>query len=66
MFTESSEIIADPGLRNRLLNYCLNSGRLQMNRKNRLGYQEMAALVAFHNTVPNFSSPILWRTSERW
>nr|WP_255638829.1 AAA family ATPase [Amycolatopsis sp. DSM 110486] len=65
-FTESSEIITDLGLRDRLLEYCLNSGRLQMARKNRLGYQEMAALVVFHNTVPNFSLPLLWRTSERW
>ncbi|MGW4828903.1 ATP-binding protein [Amycolatopsis japonica] len=65
-FTESSEIITDPGLRNRLLDYCLNNGQLQLSRKNRLGYQKMAALVVFHNTVPNFSLPILWRTSERW
>lgn len=66
-FTETSEILTDPRHRTAMENFCLNSGTLRrLSRNRRLGFQSTAALVVFHDTVPNNSLPLLWFGNDRW
>lgn len=66
-FTETSEILTDPRHRSTLEDFCMNSGVLRrLPKKGRVGYQSTAALVVFHDTVPNNSLPLLWFSGDAW
>jgi hypothetical protein len=67
-FSKESRILPNPAHRDRLAAFCRgNAGnRIRLGRSMRLGYQGLGAALVLHDTVPNFTLPLLWYESETW
>ncbi|MFK5948139.1 MAG: ATP-binding protein [Methylococcales bacterium] len=59
-FSQNAGIFEDDNERRFAQDVLLQIGR-QLNPQYPLGYADMGALVAFHNTTPNNSLPVFWR-----
>ena len=58
-FASDAAIFEDKGEREYAQEVLLQIGR-QLAPQNPLGYEDMAALVSFHNTIPNNTLPVFW------
>ena len=68
-FHRTSCILTDDKQRDRFRRFCLEAARRHfptLKRQMHLGYADLGAFVAFFNTVPNNSLPILWHDTGTW
>jgi len=68
-FSPLSAIVIDPARRAELREFCTETAVTRMNGLQAhlaLGYDETGALVAFHDSVPNNSLPLLWCDRGSW
>ena len=68
-FSSSSRVFSDPVARNKVKEFCLRTATKHyptLPRSFRLGFNDTAALVVFHDAVPNNSLPIIWHDKGTW
>jgi hypothetical protein len=65
LFTDDSRIITGEGSRIRLRSFARHVARKNRYRRP-LGFQEMAGLTVFHDTVPNTTLPLIWIRRPGW
>lgn len=67
--SDTSRIFADPETREKVMQFCLQAASKHypsLSHNLRLGFNDTAALVVFHDTVPNNSLPIIWHNEGTW
>jgi hypothetical protein len=68
-FSDKSRIFASPITRDKVKEFCLHAAKTHypgLSRNLRLGFNDTAALIVFHDTVPNNSLPIVWHNEGTW
>jgi hypothetical protein len=68
-FSDTSRILANATTRSRVKDFCLQTAKTHypsLSRNIRLGFNDTAALVVFHDTIPNNSLPIIWHNEGTW
>jgi hypothetical protein len=68
-FSNNSRIFPDPEEREGFQRFCIEVASKYfpgLKGENRIGFNGVASLVVFADTVPNNSLPILWYDSSKW
>lgn len=68
-FTATSRILQNPLDRRLLCQYCVTAARSHyksLPKQFCFGYDKLASIVVFSNTVPNNSLPLLWCERQGW